>query len=475
LGRQPLLSLVVWAVLAAAFAPCAGAQTPLPFDELGAGPRATAMGQAFAAVADDASAAYYSPAGLSQIRSPIHLTMGYQYAKPRVHVDFRVPPAVNPYLGRATYGQVEDLSTRGFYFGYACNFADVSAFKDSAVSSRLSVGIALFTNLPEVNQFENPQRPQDPYVFKYNERWSLVSLAISMGVRCTDWLSVGGGLLPRIDGLQSSTGSWITVNGILDPEDPSKGLRMNLEQTTRIMVVPIGGVLFRLPVDGVRDLLSFGVTYRGKMWGYYGTGPTAVDILIQRPGQDPIVLFQDPGGRTVDYIGFTPEQVTGGVAARPFPGFTAAFDLTWKRYSQFHFFWDLPPFDLVDGRRVDIPFQDVWVPRVGLAYAFDPGFGWKFTRRFDEISLLAGYYREESPVPNMDGPMNILDADQNVVSTGFGVSYDATWTGHVKLEAFFQAHLLDENTIANNRDELFGPITVGGQVYNAGVALSVVY
>ena len=40
-----------------------------------------------------------------------------------------------------------------------------------------------------------------------------------MGLRITDWLSVGGGVLPRVDGLQNSTGSWITVNGILDPED----------------------------------------------------------------------------------------------------------------------------------------------------------------------------------------------------------------------------------------------------------------
>ena len=62
------------------------AQTPLPFDELGAGPRAAAMGQAFTAVSNDSSAAYYNPAGLTQIRSPACVTLGYQYAKPRVRL-----------------------------------------------------------------------------------------------------------------------------------------------------------------------------------------------------------------------------------------------------------------------------------------------------------------------------------------------------------------------------------------------------
>ncbi len=76
---------------------------------------------------------------------------------------------------------------------------------------------------------------------------------------------------------------------------------------------------------------------------------------------------------------------------------------------------------------------------------------------------------------NMSGPMNILDADQNVISCGFGLTYDAEWTGVVKLEGYFQAHLLENNIIENDRDALFGPITVGGEVYNAGFALSIVY
>jgi hypothetical protein len=168
----------------------------------------------------------------------------------------------------------------------------------------------------------------------------------------------------------------------------------------------------------------------------------------------------------VDHVGFTPEQVTGGIALRPLRGLLLAADLTWKRYSAFTYFWDVTP---------DPPFCDVWVPRVGLAYAFPPGLKGKFLGKFREISLLAGYYHEPSPVGDMSGRMNILDAAQNVVSGGIGVNYDAAWVEAVKLEAFLQAHLLEENYIANDRDPLYGPIAVGGQVWAFGLALSIVY
>ncbi len=452
------------------------AQTPLPFDELGAGPRATAMGQAFTALADDTSAAYYNPAGLAQVQSPLCITLGYQYAKPRIRVRFDKEPVQNPLLGKTRTNQVEDFSTKALYFGYSCNFGQVSAFKGSSIAERIGIGIALFTNLPEVNQFDNPQRPQDPYVFKYNERWSLISLAISCAVTCAPWLSVGGGVLPRVDSLQESTGSWLDLSGSADPRDIAKGMRMNLNATTKVNAVPIGGILITLPFSNTfKDKVSVGVSYRGKMWGFYGTGLTSVDILLPRPGRDPVVIYSDPGMRTIDYIGFNPEQITVGVALKSFYGFTAAFDMTWKKYSSFHFFWDLPPYDVIDGVRVKNPFNDVWVPRVGLGYTFNPGLRGTYTRKITEVSLLSGFYREPSPVPDMNGPMNILDADQNVVSAGVGFTFDAEWAHYIKFEMFFQGHLFEEHYIRNHRDPLFSGITIGGQVWACGMALTIAY
>ena len=62
----------------------ASAQTGMFFDEFGAGFKSAAMGQAFTAVADDHSAAYYNPAGLPQTEKMFEFTAGYIYAKPRL-------------------------------------------------------------------------------------------------------------------------------------------------------------------------------------------------------------------------------------------------------------------------------------------------------------------------------------------------------------------------------------------------------
>ena len=110
-----------------------------------------------------------------------------------------------------------------------------------------------------------------------------------------------------------------------------------------------------------------------------------------------------------------------------------------------------------------------------MVYTFDPGLQGKSLKKLNEISLLAGYYHEPSPVPDMSGRMNILDADQSVVSGGIGLSYNADWVEEVKLETFFQAHLFEDNVVANDRDPLYGPISVGGQVWALGLALTIVY
>ena len=141
--------------------------------------------------------------------------------------------------------------------------------EDSPIASRFTIGISFFSNLPEFNQFKNPQRPEDPYVFKFTERWSLISIAVSGAFKITEWLSIGGGVIPRIDSFQDTTGSWILVDrALFDPNDPSGGFRLDLRQTTKINVSPLAGILFKPPIDGLRDKVSIGLSYRAKIWGF---------------------------------------------------------------------------------------------------------------------------------------------------------------------------------------------------------------
>ena len=452
------------------------AQTPLPFDELGAGPRANAMGQAFTALADNPFAAYYNPAGLNQIDAPFSLTLGYQYAKPKVRVKFDIKPVQNPALGTITYDREEDLSTRGLCLGLAADFSKVSAFSGSAIARRVAFGFALLANLPEYNQFDNPQRPENPYLFKFTERWSLIAMAISIGVELTDWLSLGGGIIPRVDAYQNSQGSWIDMSGVGDPNDRAGGFRSDFRIGTRLNAVPTGGILIKPPIRRLKKVFSLGACYRGEVWGFYGTGYTQISLFEKNEGQDPNLIYYVPRGRIVNFVGFSPAQLSAGLAVKPWQGLTFTGGITFKWYSKFHFFWDLVPFDRDEtGAKYENPFDDVWVCRLGMEYGFDPDLTLGYLKKVTQISIQAGYYFEPSPVPDMNGPMNILDSDQDVVSGGFGIEYDAQWTGVVKLEVFFQSHFFRRNRLNNDRDALFGPITVSGAVYNTGVALSIVY
>ena len=482
--RSRFLLVVAVAIFWALVPSILSAQTPLPFDELGAGPKAPAMGQAYTAIANDSSAAYYNPAGLARIPSPFSMTFEYNYCKPRLHESFDTPPERSRYLGPLKTDPNEGFQEHGFYVGITTNLANVEALKNVIIANRIGFGLALFLNTSVANSFQNPQTPQDPYVLRYNQGWALTAIAISFSARITDWFSVGIGVLPRIDAEQDSRNSWIVLNA---PEnDPTRGFRLDLKQETHLSSIILGGILVSPPWEQLRDRISLGVNYRGQVDGYYGSGPESTNVILQFPTRKPFVIARDPGGMAVDYIGFTPQQIAVGLAGKPIDNLLLSFDAVWKDWSAFNFFWHLPPFavDPATGQQVNVPFDDVWVWRFGAQYILEPHWKGKYPSRFRQFAFRFGYYREDTPVPyawnghpvlNMSGPMNILDSNQNVFSCGLGVLYGPEWATSVELDLFFQAHVFEKNYIANNLDPLYSGITFSGEVYNAGAALSVTF
>jgi len=103
--------------LAAALVPrAASAQTGLFFDEFGASSRASAMGQAYVGIADDPSAAYYNPAGLTQATSPFRFFLGYQFASPDVRARFPEGQENN---------FADDLTSGGPLIGFCSHLGEV--------------------------------------------------------------------------------------------------------------------------------------------------------------------------------------------------------------------------------------------------------------------------------------------------------------------------------------------------------------
>jgi long-chain fatty acid transport protein len=459
-------------------------QTPLFFDDTGAGPRAIAMGQAFTAVADDASAAYYNPAGLTQVQSPFVLDIGYLYSYPKAYIKVLgkdgTPYEPHRFLEQRDPNREGDVCTGGIWVGLVSNFAHAGVFNDPPSFLRnLALGAAIFYTVPEVNRFWNPQRKQDPYHLRYNYSYCLLSTATSIAYRITDWLSLGGGVLARMDTFQSTEQNYIDLYSWLAVPDDD-GFRLRLKTEVKVYSEYVLGLLFRPPVRGWQERLSLGVVYRRELSGYYGTGRSSNDVVYVCPEDGPCPFIDPrtgepgkPGSKfsifplkafSVDYIGYNPAQLAIGLAVRPVRKMTISADVLWKDYSAFQFFWALPP---------EPRFHDTWTPRVGLSYFFEPRSEKAFLKKFRKITLMSGYYYEPTPVPDMNGEMNILDSDKNVVSFGFSLDYLMKSLDIFKVQAYFQLQLLNEKYLHNRQDPLFGEIWTGGEVYSAGLTIGI--
>ena len=427
---------------------CVKAQTGQFLDEYGGGFKAIAMGQAFTAIADDYSAAYYNPAGLTQIKSIFESVNGYIYAKPRTKAYFPQNPE---------YDIVEDEAVRGMFSGVASNLDIGTLIEAYPWLEPLAFGLVSFMNLPEIIQYHTPPSYRTPYFFRYNDRFQLLNLAISMGYEVTPWLSLGMGFLPAVTS-RSVQKSFEALNMI---DDPVQGQRLSIYQVAEMFVTPIAGIMIRPPGEPLREKLSFGLCYRGEIKSFHGKGPLLEQAFgIETEDGEVEKLFVIPQVQIINVVSFNPRQISAGVAYRSPRGLTFSAEFTWKDYSKYRYFMDEPP---------DPPFRDTVNPRLGIGYTYLPPETDGIISRLSSVSLCAGYYRENSPVQDMNGSFNILDSDQNVYSAGGAFSFDAAGMEHI-FEAFFQVHDIVPRYISNETDTLFGPIRVSGAVYATGVS-----
>lgn len=73
----------------------------------------------------------------------------------------------------------------------------------------------------------------------------------------------------------------------------------------------------------------------------------------------------------------------------------------------------------------------------------------------------------------MNGEMNILDSDLHVASFGTGIDVRVRGLDLLKVQGYFQIQMAVERFLNNDRDLIFGHIWSGGEVYSAGINLSI--
>jgi long-subunit fatty acid transport protein len=361
------------------------------------GGKSLAMGGAFTAIADDATAALVNPAGLGLISSIEFAVSGKRTDETLGLVMARstaTGPVTAPYPGIETTNV--DRDTRAA----SVDFAGVVV----PISRRLVAALTYAENLRfegdaggagyqylELRDNRSGGAARQDFLFQYREFGSVSLtnrlLGLSLAYRVSERVRVGGGVTlnqASFDLLGDASGPHrITSHNYLSPtaeEILTTTMRVDGVSGTKL------GYLVGIHVDLLPDgALTLGADYRSSprndgtlvIGGYI---PTALSGQTSRP-----FSFRVPRDAAV------------GLAAHPMPGLTIAAEVQWVAYGDIFdrplpvvpyrgLVGPFPGFFVTDVLADVSPAPDVWIPRVGLEYVA----GGNDVR----LAFRVGYHRE---------------------------------------------------------------------------------
>ncbi|MBK9064521.1 MAG: outer membrane protein transport protein [Acidobacteria bacterium] len=392
----------VLVALLAAWAPTAAAQldsallSKLRFNLTNPGGKSLAMGGAFSAIADDATAALANPAGLGLISS-IEIAVSGKRVNETLALSTARSVAtgslVTPYPPVQTSSVGLDASTTGV------EFAGVVV----PISRRLVAALTYAENL----RFEGDAGPggypylelrdnrsggttRRDFLYEYREygsaKLSNRLLAASLAYRVTESLRLGGGVtLNRstfdLDGDAGGPHRIVSQTYLSPTVQETLTTTLGVQGLGGTQVGFVAGVHADLIADGK---LTFGADYR---WTQAAEGTLVIG------GYVPTAL----AGQTARTFKFrVPSDASVGLAAHPMPGLTIAAEVQWVRYGDI-FDRALPVVSYaglvgpagypVRDVLADLsPAPNVFVPRLGFEYVA----GSKDVR----VALRVGYHRE---------------------------------------------------------------------------------
>ncbi len=407
-------------------------------DIYGYNPRGTSMGNAHVAVADDYTATFYNPAGLTR-RKKVAVGAGFMASFPDLHIDRDFETAKQT--------KIENELPPGFS-GF--NLGGVFPL-GGLIGNRVAIGIGIY--LPTLNLLRSEGiDPKIPQYYRYQNLPDKVVLLASVAVEPVDWLSLGVGIqaLAAIDGLAE-----------LDIELSNRrvsrqSLRIDIEPTA----APVAGILLR-----PTDTISVGASYRGELQLDY---QIPVDIRID----DLFDLRLDIGGTAL----YVPDYWNLGVAVDlPDAKLRVAVEITLARWSRAP---DPSPtftadvggplveglglderLDIANGQGVDLAFEDTPILKFGVEHRTHP-----------QVRLRAGYAYRESPAPIPVDVFNYIDNDAHLLSGGVGFSFEDPLEVHrspFSLDLVYQLTVMVEQHVEQRAEnDLVGDYDAGGIIHN---------
>lgn len=418
----------------------------------GMGARAQGLGNAFSAVADDASALYYNPAGLVRLKGN-YTYVGYLYGTPRLKQgDTEIPAPSEKMLL--------------FNTGYPLK---------GKMEGKLAFGFSLYYPQGKILHM-TMHRVEEPYFLLYENQIEVLHIRMGVGWRPLSFLSVGFSalLLSALDGYIYTYEPFQPGDIPREELDPTKRLVLSMDQD----IPSTASFTIGLLAD-IGKYFSVGLTYRNESdLPMVNKLDMVLEIVELGPlGYAPILVDVDVSTR------YTPTQLTLGTS---YQGrlILLGFDLTWAKYSKYTLpaayaeidFSRIKEFysekvdedfaeELIEGlfklnppKEPVVSLKDVLIPRVGVE-----------GRLSDLFRLRGGYYFEPSFIESTDCP--IFDSDKHSISMGGGLSFINPMGGIVKgrlnIDLTFQTIIFTKRRFLGDE--------IGGQVYSGSLGMDVTF
>jgi long-chain fatty acid transport protein len=372
------LGLVLASVLLAAPAHPAG----FGFFEQGA--KATAMGGAFGAVADDPSAIFYNPSGI-----------GFQD-----HFEVMAGTTVTTFTKSEFKGAnpAPGENASGAY--HKTWFFPSTLYVVAPITSNLKFGFGSFSPFGLSSRWKNPETWSGRFISQ-NASIKTVSLEPVLAYRATSTFSIAVGAEYRISNvlLEQNQAEFDPFDNAFEDvahvrlqSDNAHGWGWN------------AGILWK-PVPS----FSFGASYRSHLNTDFDGKAKFTQRETGNPVFDALVAAQLPASARAKVSVDTPALADLAIAWHcPGQSFTLSADAVWTEWSRF----SALNIDFPNGEVPDISkktgWKDVWSYRVGLE------------QKFHSFAVRAGFVYDESPQPDSDvGPL-LPDSIRRGYCLGFG-------------------------------------------------------
>lgn len=386
----------------------------------GLGSRASAMANAYTAIADDPFGWYYNPAGPA-LADKFELSIGVTSAIEDLK-DFNDIVVNNS----AVKGDVSA--------DYKNTLGTVVGATLPILKNRLSVGASLFLPSGVVSRVHNT----DPYLPSYtffNDRTHRPNIILGGGWHPLDWFSIGAGLI-----------SGTTIGGTIYTDLAGQGAGETVLEV-RSVNTPIVGI------KGFIGSFELGAVYRGE-----SAGRTKTKVMVDGAG-----VPLDFDSTSVAF--FDPQEISVGIGCRIKNILLIQGEVAWANWGRFIPSYSVAKFNTPGISVTPRPkpnFNDTFTFRLGSEVEL-PTFGHDFKYRL-------GYAYIPTPIPYQDGRGNFIDNDKHIGSVGLGTKV-LTDPISLNTDLHFQMQYLIPTNILKSDPSIIGApgYRSGGLVYNFGL------